>query len=90
MILDVSKNENETWIKFKAKDIKTDEDKKQLRSICCDLASGYCFEASSLYTEDFNEFLNVLKPRINYIIIVGHNGEYPIVKLGILKNKRNK
>lgn len=90
MILDVSKNEHETWIKFKAKDVKTDEDKKQLRSICCDLAGGYCFEAGSLYTEDFNGFLNVLEPRKNYIIIVGLNGESPIVQWGILKNKRKK
>ncbi|UIA94520.1 hypothetical protein LU632_26145 (plasmid) [Erwinia tracheiphila] len=83
MKVDIEIFDKKSVISFKQKDFtKIDE----LRAICCAMANRFCFEAGSLWSDDFESFVKVLQPRKTYWIIVGisSNGN-PIVQWGVLE-----
>lgn len=84
MIVDIENFERESIISFKLKDL-TNLD--EIVSIGSAMANRYCFEAGSLVSDEFKEFITTLKPRKTYAIVVGIDShDKPYVKWGTLKN----
>ncbi|HHH2006444.1 TPA: hypothetical protein ACPZF7_004215 [Yersinia enterocolitica] len=73
----------ESVITFKLKDFTNIDDITSIGSAMAHLRS---FEAGSLRSAEFKEFIAALKPRKTYEIIVGHDeNDRPYVKWGIQK-----
>ncbi len=85
MIFDIDHQEDQFVIKFKAKDINAPEYIECIRHTCYGLAHSFCFEANSLFSGEFTEFLNSLAPRRTYCVVVGRDrfNQEPIVEWGI-------
>jgi hypothetical protein len=66
-------NSSITEIFFKLVDLKTEKDYDDLFRIASASASPYGFEASGLLSQQYEEFITTLKPRISYVIQVGVN-----------------
>nr|CRY97828.1 hypothetical protein [uncultured prokaryote] len=86
MLVDIRPQNGKTLIAFKAKDLTTFDD---ILDIACAVAAGqYCFEAGSLLSPDFRQFVDEIKPRIQYGILVGHDPHgKPLVRWGKLRSR---
>jgi hypothetical protein len=65
-----------TEIFFKLSDLKAEQDYDDLFRIASASASPYGFEASGLLSQEYEEFITSLKPRISYVIQVGVNANF--------------
>jgi chitinase len=83
MKIDLDFYNEKTKISFKLKDITNLSD---IIEIVFSLASGrHSFEANSLFTTEFKQFIGSLQPRKTYEIVVGHdNYDRPFVRWGSL------
>jgi hypothetical protein len=87
MLVDIRPQNGQTLIVFKAKDLTSFDD---LLDIASGVAAGrHCFEAGSLLSPDFRQFVDEIKPRTQYGILVGHDPHgKPLVRWGKLMNSR--
>ena len=83
MNVDIRPQNGKTLIAFKAKDLSSFDD---ILGIACAVAAGqYCFEAGSLLSPDFRQFIDEIKPRTQYGILVGRDlHDKPLVRWGKL------
>ena len=84
MIVDIQRQGKKTLIVFKEKDFTNYND---ILGIACGVAAGnYCFEAGSLLSPDFVQFIENIKLRIKYGILIRHdNHGKPLVRWGRLQ-----
>jgi hypothetical protein len=85
MLLDIDSEDSQFVVKFKAKDLVSDESKECIIKVCSGLANSFCFEASSLYSSEFIDFLNSCEPRKTYCVIVGRDFNQPHVAWGVFR-----
>ena len=83
MLVDIRPQNGQTLIVFKAKDLTSFDD---LLDIASGIAAGcHCFEAGSLLSPDFRQFIDEIKPRTQYGILVGRDLQgKPLVRWGKL------
>lgn len=77
MIVDIRPQNGKTLIAFKAKDLSSFDD---ILGIACAVAAGqYCFEAGSLLSPDFRQFIDEIKPRTHWgkLMKAGSRGSSP-------------
>lgn len=89
MIVDIQPQDGQTLIVFKAKDLTSFDD---LLDIASGIAAGlHCFDAGSLLSPDFRQFVDEIKPRTQYGILVGHDHHgKPLVRWGRLRTARSR
>lgn len=87
MIVNIERGKEEhTLITFKASDFTCLEDIQIIASSIA--AGGYCFEAGSLFSDEFKQFIDGIKPRNTYSIMLGiDERNRPSVKWGIVKSE---
>lgn len=86
MIVNIEHGIQHTLITFKASDFTCFDDIQRIASATA--AGGYCFEAGSLLSDEFKQFISRIEPRKTYGIMVGideHN--QPFVEWGKLKRR---
>lgn len=71
MIVDIKNYDGYTFVIFSPKNLV----KNELIRISSMAASAHCFEAMSLLSEEFSAFLNSLKPRKKYCVVVGQDSD---------------
>lgn len=81
MIVDIRFQKETTLIVFKGKDFTSHDD---ILTIASSLAAGgYCFEAGTLLSPSFGQFVEGVKPRSEYGVLVGRDAEgKPFVRWG--------
>lgn len=81
MIVEVDIGEYTTLVKFYKKDLTSTE---EIQRIASAFATSYCFDAMSLLSPEFEEFITNLKPRTQYGIMVGYDPgtDDPVVRWG--------
>lgn len=79
--------ERETLVTFKKKDFTNIDD---VISMCSALANRHCFEAGTLLSNEFKNFIENIEHRKTYAVIVGHEiySDKPIVKWGVLEKTK--
>ena len=79
--------ETKTIVTFKKKDFTNIDD---VISMCSALANRHCFEAGSLLSSGFKDFIENIEHRKTYAVIVGHEvySDKPVVKWGILEKTK--
>lgn len=86
MIVDIEHGTQHTLITFKASDFTCLDDIQRIVSATA--AGSYCFEASSLLSDEFKQFISRIEPRKSYGIIVGIDEQNQVfVEWGKLKRK---
>lgn len=89
MIVDIENTAERTLISFRASDLTSLQDIRQIVGSIA--AGGYCFEAGTLFSEDFENFINNIKPHNRYGIMLGlDNQGKPFVNWGRVKNRGEK
>lgn len=79
--------ENKTIATFKKKDFTNIDD---VISMCSALANRHCFEAGTLLSNEFKNFIENIEYRKTYGVIVGHEieSDEPVVKWGVLEKTK--
>jgi len=87
MIVNIEHGTQQTLITFKASDFTSFHD---IQTIASAIAAGsHCFEAGALLSNEFKKFIDEIKPRNSYGIMLGTDEENkPFVEWGKVKHKR--
>lgn len=89
MIVNIENSAEHTLVSFKASDFTCFDDIQRIASAIA--AGGYCFEAGALLSDEFIQFIDGIKPRNSYGIMLGVDEQnQPFVKWGRIKRQRVK